>query len=151
MLVQISQKCQYSLRAVFELARRWGEGPVRIADVAEAQAIPLRFLEVILSQLKQGGFVGSQRGVRGGYTLIPDPSNLTVGEVVRFVEGPLNPVSCLRDGSHGECPLHGECVFMDMWRRVGQAMAEVYDGMTFRDLVDEDARRRTEYVQNYTI
>ncbi len=63
--MHISQKCQYALRAIFELAKRKGQGPVKIAETAEAQAIPLRFLEVILSQLKQGEFVSSQRGNKG--------------------------------------------------------------------------------------
>ena len=61
----VSQKCQYALRALFELAKRNGEGPVKIAAIAKAQAIPPRFLEVILSQLKQGSFVESQRGSEG--------------------------------------------------------------------------------------
>ncbi len=65
----VSQKSQYALRAVFELARRNGGLPVKIADIAEAQAIPQRFLEVIMNQLKQGGFVESRRGKRGGYLL----------------------------------------------------------------------------------
>jgi len=149
--VQISQKCQYSLRAVFELACRLGQGPVRIADIAEAQAIPLRFLEVILSQLKQGGFVESQRGVRGGYILVPRPCDLTVGSIVRFVEGPLGPVGCVREEPNTDCPLHGNCVFLSMWRKVGEAMAEIYDGTTFRDLIDDDIRRKNEFVQNYDI
>jgi Rrf2 family protein len=149
--VQISQKCQYALRAVFELARRVGEGPVRIADIAEAQAIPLRFLEVILSQLKQGDFVQSQRGVRGGYVLTRPARDLSVGDIIRFVEGPLGPVECVRGGDHTDCPLHGDCVFLSMWRKVGEALAAVYDGTTFEDLVEEDARRRSAYVQDYSI
>jgi len=92
--MQISQKCQYALRAVFELARRPREAPVKVGDIAEAQAIPPRFLEIILNQLKRGGFVESRRGASGGYSLARSPDELTMGEIIRFVEGPFKPVSC---------------------------------------------------------
>ncbi len=82
----VSQKCQYALRAIFELAKRTGQGPVKIAEIAEAQAIPVRFLEVILSQLKQGRFAVSQRGSEGGYQLARPPQELTVGEITRVAE-----------------------------------------------------------------
>ena len=102
----VSQKCQYALRAVFELAKRHGRGPVRIGDVAKAQAIPPRFLEVILNQLKQAGFVESRRGNEGGYLLARAPERLTVGEIVRFVEGPIRPVTCTPDSTETACSLH---------------------------------------------
>lgn len=81
----ISHRCQYALRAIFELAKRSNQGPVKIAQIAEVQAIPVRFLEVILSQLKQGRFVASRRGNRGGYILAYSPAELTVGAVIRFM------------------------------------------------------------------
>lgn len=147
----ISQKCQYALRAAFELARQYGQGPVKIADVAAAQAIPPRFLEVILSQLKQGGFTISQRGARGGYQLAQAPDELTVGDVIRFVEGPMGPVSCTGGGNASHCPLHGDCVFLPMWSRVREAMEDVYDTTTFQTLVDEFNLKAKDYVPSYTI
>ena len=90
--MQLSQKCQYAIRAVFQLAKEHGGGPIKIADVAEAQAIPPRFLELILGELKQGGFTESRRGKRGGYLLARPPAQITVGDIIRFVEGPLGPV-----------------------------------------------------------
>ena len=147
----ISQKCQYALRALFELARRWEKGPVRIADVAEAQAIPPRFLEVILSQMKRAGFVESRRGASGGYMLARSPGSLAVGEVIRFVEGPLGPVACVAQNGASNCPLDGSCVFKAMWLKAQTAMAEVYDGTTFRELVEEDKRTRGRYVPGYAI
>jgi len=147
----ISQKCQYALRAIFELAKRAGEGPVRIADIASAQAIPVRFLEVILSQLKQGGFVRSQRGNRGGYILARSPHTLAVGEVIRFLEGPLGPVVCAVGSSESECPLYGDCVFLPMWEKVREAISAVYDNTTFQQLVEEEAQKGQEYVPQYSI
>ncbi|MEW6355122.1 MAG: Rrf2 family transcriptional regulator [Planctomycetota bacterium] len=148
----VSQKCQYAIRAIFELAKRLDEGPAPIAEIAEAQAIPKRFLEVILNELRQAGFVESQRGSRGGYVLAHLPRRLTVGEIVRFVEGPIGPVECVSGGAEKSgCPLHRDCVFLPMWERVQQAISEVYDSTTFADLLEDEERRRVRYVPSYTI
>jgi Rrf2 family protein len=87
----VSQKCQYALRAVYELASRGSAEPVRIADLAKAQAIPARFLEVIMAQLKQAGVVASRRGNEGGYLLGRPASEITVGKLIRFIDGPTHP------------------------------------------------------------
>ncbi len=138
----VSQKCQYALRASFELAKRVGQGPVKIADVAEAQAIPARFLEAILSQLKQGGFVTSQRGSNGGYVLIKDAKEVTVGQIIRFMQGPLGPIGCVADPHQEHCPLYGNCAFFPMWDRVKKAIENVYDGTSLADLVCQDRLRQ---------
>jgi Rrf2 family cysteine metabolism transcriptional repressor len=148
----ISQKCQYAVRAVFELGKHYGQSPVKIAAVAQAQAVPPRFLEVILAELKQAGFVESRRGAEGGYWLVRTPSGLSVEEVIRFVEGPIGPVACVLTDDEGNCPLRGECVFLSMWRKVQKATADIYRNTTFQDLLDdEDARRRGPYVPMYSI
>jgi Rrf2 family cysteine metabolism transcriptional repressor len=147
----ISQKCQYALRAVFELARTYGESLVKISEIAEAQAIPARFLEVILGELKQAGFVESRRGPDGGYRLVRRPDRLSVEEVIRFIEGPIAPVHCVRDDSDERCPLRGGCVFMSMWRKVQKAMTDIYRNTTFQDLLDEDASSQVEFVPMYSI
>jgi len=149
--MSVSQKCQYGLRAIFHLAKHRGQGPVRIADVAEEQAIPKRFLEVILSQLKQGGFVSSVRGNEGGYILESDPVALTVGEVIRFIEGPLGPVGCLVNDGNSTCPLKGTCIFMPMWERVQEVVEGVYDQTTFQTLIEQERAQQQAYVPEYSI
>jgi Rrf2 family protein len=149
--MHVSQKCQYALRALFELAKRAGAGPIKIGDVAEAQAIPPRFLEVILSQLKQGGFVESRRGSGGGYMLARTPGSITVGEIMRFVEGPMGPVSCVEEGGDAGCPLHGACVFLELWRKAREAVAGVYDGTSLQGLLDRERQMQAEYVPAYAI
>jgi Rrf2 family cysteine metabolism transcriptional repressor len=149
--MQLSQKCQYALRAIFELAKRNGRGPVKIAEIAKAQAIPVRFLEVILSQLKQAGFVSSQRGNKGGYMLIRPSDELTVGEVMRFMQGPVGPVECLVGGSKSKCRLYGNCAFLPMWEKVQKAISDVYDNTTFRDLVDQEKERSDKCAIHYSI
>ncbi len=146
----VSQKCQYALRAIFELARQAGQGPVKIAEIAESQAIPARFLEVILNQLKQGGFVESKRGNDGGYLLARPASQLTVGDIIRFIQGPLGPVECVTETIRSSCPLRGGCVFLPVWEKVREAMASVYDGITFQDLVDK-ANQKEERAPSYAI
>jgi Rrf2 family transcriptional regulator, cysteine metabolism repressor len=147
----VSQKAQYALRAVFELARQHGKGWIKISDVAEAQAIPVRFLEVILSQVKQAGFVASRRGAEGGYMLTVDPRELTVGRVLQFIQGPVGPVGCVTGGSEADCPLYGNCAFMGLWERVQKAMSDVYEKTTFQDLIDEEIAKKKKYIPSYSI
>jgi Rrf2 family transcriptional regulator, cysteine metabolism repressor len=147
-----SQKCQYAIRAVFELARRHGQGPVKISAIAEEQTIPLRFLQVILNQLRRGGIVESRRGSEGGYYLSRQPDQVTVGEIVQFIEGPLVPVACQTSSkAAGGCLRHHDCVFMGMWQRAAKAMSDVYDCTSFQDLVEEDTRMRKSAIFSYSI
>jgi len=137
--MQVTQKSLYALRAVFELAKCSGQGPKKIADIAEAQAIPPRFLESILSQLKQAGFVESCRGSDGGYILIRPPKELTVGQVMEFIQGPVGPPGCLIDKSRvNECSLRKDCIFMDMWKKIHNAILDVYNNTTFYDLMKQE-------------
>lgn len=147
----ISQKCRYALRAIFELFKRRNDGPTKNAEIAQAQAIPSRFLEVIMSQLKQGGFVESKRGAEGGYFLARSHNTLTVGQIIRFVEGPMGPVDCIVDNLKENCPLYGDCTFLPMWQKVGKAISDVYDNTTFQHLVEEENRKRAQYVPSYSI
>ena len=90
----LSQKSQYAVRAVFELAKRHGSGPVKAAQVADAQYIPVRFLENILGQLRLAGIIESARGKEGGYRLSRAPRDVSVGEVIRLVQGPVSEIEC---------------------------------------------------------
>ncbi|MHC1791242.1 RrF2 family transcriptional regulator [Solidesulfovibrio sp.] len=138
----VTQKCQYALRAVFELARNEGSGPVSAGEIAARQAIPRRFLEVILHQLRQGGFVTSQRGKEGGFYLARAAGSVLVGEVIRFMDGPISPVDCHRERPGHDCPLQGACVFRGLWDEARVALERVYDTRSLRDLVEEDRRAR---------
>ncbi|MDP6636498.1 MAG: Rrf2 family transcriptional regulator [Phycisphaerae bacterium] len=138
--MSVSQKCQYALRALFELAKRDTEIPTAMSQIAEAQVIPPKFLELILSELRQGGFVESRRGRGGGYVLRDRPEELTVGMIIRFVDGPVAPVKCVAGDSPSDtmCVLYANCAFVDMWSRARDAVASVYDNTTFQDLVDRE-------------
>ncbi len=137
-IVILSQKCQYALRAVYEITLRQQQWPLKSTEIAEAQAIPPRFLENILAQLRHGGFIDSKRGKEGGYMLTDPEREITVGEIIRFIQGPLVPVHCMVDGRQ-DCALAGSCPFEPMWRRASEAVLQVYDHTTIRDLIAEHA------------
>ena len=134
--MSLSLKCQYAVRALFELSKRDGEGLIRLQEIAEAQHIPRRFLENILNELRQGGFVVSKRGKDGGFRLNRLPSDISVGDVVRFIENSVHPVECVADHL---CPLTGKCIFISLWDEAKQAVERVYDEKKMADLVREEA------------
>jgi len=150
--MHISQKCQYALRALLELAKRPRTEPTSVGTIASAQAIPARFLESILGQLRQGGFVVSRRGAKGGFALVPDPSALSVGAIIRFIDGPVSPVRCIAGGGgNGECGFYGRCAFLSMWSRARDAIANVYDTTTFSDLMEAEQAAAGKHRSNYCI
>lgn len=81
----------------------------------------------------------SKRGSEGGYFLARSADSLSAGEIIRFIEGSVAPVECVRDEGVGTCPLRGKCVFMPMWKDAQQAMENVYDSTSFQDLIDQEA------------
>ena len=95
--------------------------------------MPEKFLEQILLALKNGGFVKSKRGVKGGFFLARSPKDITVGDVIRFIEGPTEPISCVEEGYKG-CKDLKSCIFRSVWKEVGQAISLVIDTLTFEEL-----------------
>jgi Rrf2 family protein len=141
----LSKKTQYTLRALYSLARRYGQGPVLSATLSEEETIPQKFLEQILVGLKKEGLVDSKKGKGGGYTLADPPETITVGKVIRLVEGPLAPLPCASERAFRKCD---ECVddrFCGtklVMREVRDAMAGILDGITLAEVVRrEDAAR----------
>src|SRR3954471_8647392 len=149
--MSVSSKCYYAIRAIYALAEHKGPDPMKIAEIAERELIPIRFLEVILSQLKGGGFVQSRRGAEGGYRLARAADGLAVGKIMRYVGGPIAPVDCVSQSRPHECEFQGECHFFGFWGRVRQAISNVVDRTTFADLLRENAERRRAFVNDWTI
>lgn len=134
------KKNQYALRAIFELAKHQGQGPKKISEIAEIQSIPLRFLEVILSQLKGSGLVNSKRGFYGGYYLTRSPDKISVGDVLRFMDKPSGSDHCPACVSKSNCPFSGNCAFASMWNQVSDAIFDIYDGTSIQDLLNNEKR-----------
>jgi Rrf2 family protein len=145
---KLPQKCRYALRALVELTMRGAAEPVKIQNIASAQGIPPRFLEVILAELKHGGFVESRRGSDGGYILSQPAGKLTVGEVLAFLrKGQSNRN---RQGQD-KADLFGDYALSEMLKKVTNAVSMVYDQTTFADLVEREWAIRGAQVPNYMI
>ena len=149
--MNVSQKCQYAIRALLELSMHHGSTPLKSGDIATRQAIPPRFLEVILNELKTSGLVQAKRGVQGGFLLACQPGELTVGRVIRLVDGPFDPVRCTGESGKPCCPLRERCSLIQLWAEGKAAVEAVYDGTTFRDLVDREQAMDRSSVSNYCI
>jgi Rrf2 family cysteine metabolism transcriptional repressor len=137
--MNISVKSEYALLAVFDLSLQPPGEPVKIADVARRQKIPQKFLELILASLKHGGFVESRRGAEGGYRLAKPANEITVGEVLRFVE----------DGKQTKRVTSNP--FHQIWKQVDAAVAGILDHITFAELARNWQKSQARYVANWDI
>jgi Rrf2 family protein len=138
--VKVSRRCEYALRALLEMTDRVEEGPLRIEEIARRQRIPKNFLANLLVHLKRGRFVQSKKGPDGGYSLARPARKITVGEVVRFVDGPIAPIQCVSRALGEHCELEGDCGYFPVWKRVRDAVAEIVDATTIADVADEHRR-----------
>ena len=132
-MFRVSQKTEYALRALIELALRGGADPVPAREISAAQGIPLRFLEQQLAQLHKAGLVESFRGAGGGCRLASPPSQITVARVVDTMEGPYFPMYCLAPEDH-TCLQDSRCGLQELWGDVHQAVRGVFERVTVADL-----------------
>ena len=144
----ISKRTQYGLKAMLALGRRYRQKPVLIATLAEEESIPLKFLEVILLDLKGHGLLDSKKGKGGGYFLSRPPSTITLGSVIRMIEGPVAPLPCASETAFRACP---ECKGIRnsggtriIMRQVRDAMVSVLDNTTRADLLRRENSARLE-------
>lgn len=136
--MKLSLRGEYALRALIVLGLSYEEGVVRIETIARAQNIPKRFLEQILNELKAGGIVESRRGVAGGYRLGRPPEKVTLAEVIRHVEGPLAPVSCVSEKFYERCscPVEDVCGIRSVMKEVRDAIVGVLERVTVAQLCE---------------
>jgi Rrf2 family protein len=138
--VNTSVKCDYALLALFDLAAQRSSEPVKIAEIARRRNIPQKFLELILANLKQGGFVESRRGADGGYRLARPASQITVGEVLKYVEG-----------KNGDRNRAADSPFASLWKQVDDRADELLDKTNFETLAREWGERQSRFVPNWEI
>jgi len=154
--VKITYRGDYALKAIFQLALNYladGGGVMPITEIARLGDMPVKFLEQILLALRRGGFVKSKRGVNGGFLLARPPEEITIGQVIRFIEGPIEPIACVEKGSYKGCKDVAGCIFRDIWKEVRDAISIVVDTLTFEELVLRFKERglKGERVLEYTI
>src|ERR1700676_2886553 len=142
----LSRKAKYGLKALLALAQHEGRVPVLVSDLAERDAIPKKFLETILLELKRHGVVQSKKGKGGGYFLRRRPTDVTFGEVIRALEGPLAAVSCVSESAYmkcTECVDEQTCGVRLAMKEVRDATARILDHTTLADVNRRVARTRT--------
>ncbi|MEA2639896.1 MAG: Rrf2 family transcriptional regulator, cysteine metabolism repressor [Chloroflexota bacterium] len=134
-MLQVSQRAHYGLRAMTELAKVYGQGPRSLAEIAEIERLPVGYLEQLAMPLRRAGLIESTRGAHGGYELARPPAEVTVGDVVRALEGQVAPVECLGDEYvAGGCIRDTDCLSRSVWQRVKAGVDQVLDSMTLGDL-----------------
>jgi Rrf2 family protein len=133
-VLKVSQKLEYAMRAMIELAqRREDETLVSARQIAERQQVPLRFLEQQLGALSRAGLVESFRGAGGGCRIARDPATITVAEIADAIEGQLYPMFCLEPSDH-TCFADSRCGLQGFWADVASAVQQVFEGTTVADL-----------------
>ena len=138
--MKLSTKGKYGVRAVFEIARHYGNGPISIKEIAERQGISFSYLEQILHKLGKAGLIDSVRGPAGGYLLARQPSELTIGDIVRVLEGPIALSHCLEPGESADCYQADDCVARMVWAKVGAKIEEALDSISFDDLLQRNQK-----------
>ncbi len=144
-MTNLSRKGRYALRALYALAADDSRGPVLIADLAEREKIPRKFLEAILLELKNAGVLKSKKGKGGGYSLARAPEKITIGEVIRIIDGPLAPIPCASERAFvkcEECVDETTCGTRQVMQKVRNAIAAILDGTTLADVQRQIARAR---------
>jgi|SRR4051812_31391505 len=134
-MLQVSQRAHYGLRAMTELAKAYGHGRLSLTEIAQAERLPAGYLEQLVMPLRRAGLIEATRGAHGGYTLAHPPAQMTVGAVMRALEGPVAPVECLAiEYVAGSCEREVGCLSRPVWQRLKDSVDQVLDSMTLADL-----------------
>jgi Rrf2 family transcriptional regulator, cysteine metabolism repressor len=138
MMLRVSTKGEYGVRIMVDLARHYGERPRSLTEIAQAESLPLAYLEQLVKLLREcePALVSSTRGAHGGYRLSRNPEKISMGEIVRVLEGPIAPMICATEGEMTQiCGYLDACKTRYLWTKVRDAVAHTLDTMTLADLV----------------
>jgi len=136
--MKLSTKGRYGLRAIVDLAINGDKGPVPISSIADRQSLSESYLEQLMAKLKKAGLVTSIRGAQGGYCLARDASEISIGDILRALEGDIN-LDCVALTEDGKikCPRSSLCVSKVVWRRINDAIAETVDALSLSAILKE--------------
>ncbi len=134
-----------------DLALHYEQGPIQIEDIATRQHLPVRYLEQILLSLKRAGFLESKRGVSGGYYLAKHPREITIGAIIRAMEGPIIPIFCVGSGPREICIEEPQCCLRDIWAEVRDAVSRIVDHTSLEDLCRQTRLRQEQGGVSYQI
>ncbi len=152
----ISKKTKYALKALIYLAWEYDKGPILISDLAKEERIPKKFLELILLTLKNHGILQSKKGKGGGYYLGKHPREISMGQAIRILEGPLAPVPCVSETAYAqcdECDNEQTCGIRLVMKGVRDAIAGILDGTSLADVLEQigKAEEQQKGVLNFCI
>ena len=133
--MKLSTRGRYGIHAMYDLAVHYGDGPQSIKMIAERQNIPEAYLEQLIALLRKAKLVISKRGAMGGYRLAHQPEEITVGQVLRALEGGLNLVDCLTEEE--QCGKSCACPSRIVWLKIQEGLNKIVDGITLKDMIDE--------------
>jgi len=136
--MKVPMKVDYGVRALVDLAQRYGDGSVQTVDIAERQSIPEPYLDQLLTTLSKFGFTRSRRGPQGGHVLAKAPSEISLGMVMAGLEGTAAPLDCIPEPT--ECTLSSICAQREVWRSVEEAVHSVLSATTIADLANRQKR-----------
>jgi Rrf2 family transcriptional regulator, cysteine metabolism repressor len=146
--MMFSTKAEYGVRVMVALARRDGEAPISLAEIAEDDGLPLAYLEHLVARLRKAGLVDSRRGARGGYLLARPAGEITMAEVVAALEGSIAPIECITEGTDGSLVCAREasddervCATKLLWTRVRGSIVRTLQDTTLSDLVQDKPRK----------
>ena len=138
-MLKLSNRGLYGIKALYELARLYGGAPVTIREISERHGLPVPFLEQVLHRLRIAGIVEGRRGINGGYVLSRSPGEITIGDAVRALEGPIALCDCLQKASSEKTPDRARaCVTSNIYRRLGREVEKAFDSITLLDLASEE-------------
>lgn len=136
--MKLSTRGRYGLKAMFDLALNYGDGPISLTSIAERQAISVNYLEQLISPLKKASLVKSVRGAQGGYMLSKNPEDITVGIILTTLEGPLAPTDCVVvDGDEETCDHSGYCVTKVIYEKIYESITSVVNSITLKHMIDD--------------
>ncbi len=132
--MKLSTRTRYGIRAILELAERYGQGPLQLKNIAKHQDISVKYLEQIVAILKSGGLVRSIRGAKGGYILAKAPNQIKLSDVFDCLEGRVTIVECIENEDY--CMRAADCMAKQVWEQVEKAVKNVLQSITLQDLLD---------------
>ncbi len=135
--MKISTKGRYAVRMLLDMAEHTNDGFISLKDIAERQGISKKYLEQIISLFNNTGILRSSRGFKGGYKLSRQPSEYTIGEILRITEGSIAPIACL-DQKPNQCERQASCKTLFVWEGLRDVIAEYLDGITIQDIIDRN-------------
>jgi Rrf2 family transcriptional regulator, cysteine metabolism repressor len=134
--MKISFKGDYALKIILDLALTHGQDWSQMKDIAQRQDIPLKFLEQIVLALKAAGYISTSRGRKGGVALAKAPERITLGEIVRLIDGPTSPIACVSTTGYRACGFEARCVFKTVFQEIKERTNAVLDQTTFAEMAE---------------